>query len=205
MLIISSTQGQSPTEYHRYVVPHPGEQPPLEEEGSTTLVASGGLNKDEIRSNQVKVNETKYVLNSPSQTRMILQGSAVIFSEEPPHHRSSGDLVIPPPPSQPLYLTFDRSQVCGHSITEIPEGHKAREGATPSPGPSSNSTQPRSPSVQSGDCLPTFTSQRPSELPTAMGKQAQSNTWNVTTPYECRYVYIHNSSLLPCAGSRGST
>ncbi|XP_056230946.1 mucin-17-like [Seriola aureovittata] len=139
--------------------------------------------KDELRSDQTKLNETKCDLNSPSQTRMIVQGSAVIFSEEPPFHRSSRDLVIPPSPSQPLHLTFDPFQV---NLTS--EDHKARERAALSPGPSPNPTQPQSQSAQSGDCLPTFISQRLPEIPTTTGKQALSNTLNLnyTTPYECR-------------------
>lgn len=44
-----------------------------------------------------------------------------------------------------------------------------------------------SPLVQSVDFLPTFTSQRPTDLPTTMGKRAQSNNRN-SSPYEQRYV-----------------
>lgn len=195
VLIVASTQSQSPTEYHSFMVPHPGEQAHLEEGDSTTKGTDGGPKKDELPSDQMKLNESKFDLNSSSQTRGILQGSTVIISEEPPYHRSSREMVIPPPLSQPLHLTFHPSNVSSHAITETPEDHKAGEGSAPSPWPSvqnsdSNPTQPRSPSVQSIDCLPTFTSQRPPDLPTALGKRALSNTWNINniTPYEYRYV-----------------
>ncbi|XP_039986322.1 mucin-5AC isoform X2 [Xiphias gladius] len=193
VLIVASTQSQSPTEYHSFMVPHPGEQAHLEEGDSTTKGTDGGPKKDELPSDQMKLNESKFDLNSSSQTRGILQGSTVIISEEPPYHRSSREMVIPPPLSQPLHLTFHPSNVSSHVITETPEDHKAGEGSAPSPWPSvqnsdSNPTQPRSPSVQSIDCLPTFTSQRPPDLPTALGKRALSNTWNINniTPYEYR-------------------
>ncbi|XP_040903084.1 serine-rich adhesin for platelets isoform X3 [Toxotes jaculatrix] len=188
VLTAASTQDQALTQHHSSTVPHPGEQAHLEEEGgSTTVWASGGPKKVELST------ETKDDFNSSSQTRMILHDSTVIFSEETPYQGPSRELVAAPSLSQPLHLTFDLSQVSSRSIIESPEDYKVREGAAPSPRPSvqnseSNPTQPRSPSVQPMDCLPTFTSQRPPDLPTTMGKRALSNTWNVnnTTPYEYR-------------------
>lgn len=170
------------TEYHRSTMPHQGlarerlqrETLHLAEEGTTTtLVDSAEPKKDEPPSEQMKSNDTKN--DSSSQTRMILQGSAVIFTEEPPYYRSSGEVDVLPHLSEPSHLTFDPSKVYSHTVTESPEDH------IPSPWSSvqnsvSNPTRPRPPSVQSIDCLPTFTSQRPQDLPTAMGKRALSNT-----------------------------
>lgn len=187
VLIVACTQSQSPTEYHSPMVPHPGEQAHLEEG------ISREPNKEEPQSDQINLSETKCDSdNSSSQTRMFLQGSAVIFSEEAPYLKSSREQVIQAPLSPPLHLTFDTSQVSSHAISETLDDHKAREGAALSPWSSEpNPTQQCSPSVQSVDCLPTFTSQRPPDLPSTMGKWALSNTWNVsnTTPYEYRYVF----------------
>ncbi|XP_044057476.1 mucin-5AC isoform X3 [Siniperca chuatsi] len=215
VLMVVSTQSQAPTEYHRSTLPQPGlagEQAQREtlylgEGGATTLGASGGPKKDERPSEQMKLNETKNYLNdSSSQTRMILQGSTVIFTEEPPYYRSSGELVVSPPLSQLSHMTFDPSQVSSHTVTETPEVHKTRGRAAPSPLSSaqnseSNLTQPPPPSVQSTGFLPTFTSQRPPALPTTMGKRAQSNTRNVnnSSPYE------HSSRQTDHQGSQSST
>ncbi|KAG7224445.1 hypothetical protein INR49_015075, partial [Caranx melampygus] len=173
VLSVVLTQSQSPTEFHSSMVPQPEGQSHLEEGGSTTQAPSGGPKQQELQGNQMKLHATNCDLNSSSQTKMIVQSSAVIFSEEPPYHRS--------PKNQPLHLTFDPSQMV---ITS--ENPEAGEGAAPCPGLSPNPSQPHSPSVQSGDCLPTFTSQRPPELPTMMGKQVPSNAWNVTSSYEYR-------------------
>lgn len=171
VLMIASTQNQ---------VSNPGltGEEPLREalhlgEGSlASLGTSAG--KDEPPSERKMLNETKYDLNSSSsQTRMFLQGSTVVFSDEPT-------------------IKYGSSQGSSHTVAEIPDGHKSTEGAAPSPRssvqcPESNPAQPRPPLLQSMDCLPTFTSQRPPDLPTTMGKRAPSNTWN-TTSYERRYV-----------------
>ena len=195
ILTEASTQCQSPPENHSSMLPHLGEPAQPEEGGSATLAATDGPEKDELPSDLMKPNETKHDLNSSSQTRMILQDSTVTFSEEPPHQGTSKEVDIPSPLGQPLHLTFHPPQVSSHAVTETPEDHKARAGAAASPWQSvqnseSNLTQPLSSSVQSIDCLPTFTSQRPPDLPTTLGRRALSNTWNVnnTTAYEYRYV-----------------
>ncbi|XP_078103280.1 uncharacterized protein LOC144515955 isoform X1 [Sander vitreus] len=143
VLMVATTQSQAPTEYQKSTKPGLG----VDQSQRETKPQ-----KDEPPSVQMKLNVTKY--DSSSQTRMILQGSAVIFTEETPYFRSSGEPVA------------------------TPEDHKA---SAQSPWSSvqnseSNPTRPRVPSVQSADCLPTFTSQRPQNLPTAMGKRALSNT-----------------------------
>lgn len=74
---------------------------------------------------------------------------------------------------------------------ETPEDHKAREGVAPCLWSLvQNSESNLTPSLQSIDFLPTFTSQRPPDLPTTMGKRALSNTRNVNNnaPYDHRYV-----------------
>lgn len=165
----TSTQNQDPAEDHKSTVSHQqlaGEalmgKPPVEDGAKTPR------EKDELK----KLNETKNdVKESSSQTRMILQGSAVIFTEEPAHHRTSGG------------LTFDPSQV----ETQAPEDHKPRAtGQTPWAEPNMTRTSP--PSLPCDDFLPTFTSQRPPDLPTATGTRAASNTRDDchTCPYEHR-------------------
>lgn len=152
------------------------------EEGDT----SGGSKKDELLSEQIKLNDIKYDLNdSSSQTRKTVQGSTVIFSEESSYYKSSGEVAVPPSLSQASNLTITPSLVSSHTITETPMDHEAREGSTPSPWSSVQNTesdpmQPCPPLLQSIDCLPTFISQRPPDLPTTMGKLALSNTWNVS-------------------------
>ena len=181
---VASIQSQSPAEDHSSMVPHQGEQPPLQEEHCTSPGTSGGPKIDELPSNQMKSNETNNALNSSSQSRMILQGSTLIFSEEPACSRASRELVIPAPLRQPLHLTFDPSVASSHAFTETQEDRKAAgAGAAPSPW--------RSPSVPSVDRLPTFTSQRPPDLPTTMGEQAPSNSWNVSSNAPCEYRYVY--------------
>ncbi|XP_074497072.1 uncharacterized protein LOC141771067 [Sebastes fasciatus] len=161
VLMVASTQSRAPTESNRSTMPHPGlagEQSHRETlypaEGGDAATAtpgvSGGSKKDD----------------SSSQTRMIVQGSAVVFTEETPYYRSSGERGVP------SHMTFS------HTVTETPEDQKTR---APSPWSSvqnseSHPTRPRPPSAQSIDCLPTFTSQRPQDLPTTTGKRALSNT-----------------------------
>ncbi|KAM8769181.1 uncharacterized protein AB9X84_000166 isoform 1-T1 [Acanthopagrus schlegelii] len=157
----TSTQNQDPAEDHRSTASHRQLRGDEAHMGTLPRVEDGATTPREKTKNDVK--------ESSSQTRMILQGSAVIFTEEPAHYRTSGG------------LTFDPSQV----VTETPEDHKPR-----APGQKSwaepNMTQTSSPSVQSVDFLPTFTSQRPPDLPTATGKRAPSNTRDDchTSPYE---------------------
>lgn len=169
VLMGTSTQSQDPAEDHRSTVSH--QQLTGEAHMGTFPVEDGAKTlreKDELK----KLNETKNDVNeSSSQTRMILQGSAVIFTEEPAHHRTSGG------------LTFDPSQV----ETQTPEDHKPRAtGQKPWAEPNMTRTSP--PSLQSVDFLPTFTSQRPPDLPSATGTRAPSNTRDDchTSPYEHR-------------------
>jgi len=89
--------------------------------------------------------------DSSSNTRMVLQGSSVIFAGEKPHY------------GQHSHVTFDPSQVSGHRVTETSEDHRA--------GASCQNAE-----SNPVDRLPTFTSQRPHDLPTAAGQQAASNT-----------------------------
>nr|XP_043887646.1 mucin-17 isoform X1 [Solea senegalensis] len=171
VLIVECTQSQYPAE------PHLGEQSHLEEGGATnTSRASGWPKKDEAMHDPT----------SSSQTKMALQGSTVIFSEEPPHLRSSKEL--PSPLSLPFHVNLDPSQASGHPFTNY---QKARAMTTQRPSvqySESNFPQQHSPSLQSIDSLPTFTSQRPPDLPTSMGKCGLSNivTVNNTTPKEYR-------------------
>ncbi|XP_042342019.1 mucin-5AC-like [Plectropomus leopardus] len=160
VLIIASAHAQAPTEHHRSTGPDLREQaqretPHLVEGGATTGGVSVASKKDE--------SEQTTFSDSP-QTQMILQGSAVVFTEDTSHCRSPGDLLTPLHPSQVS------------SRTETPEDHQA-----PSPWSSlqtseSNLARPRPASVQSVDCLPTFTSQRPQHLPSAISKQAPPNS-----------------------------
>ncbi|XP_029923211.1 mucin-5AC-like isoform X3 [Myripristis murdjan] len=186
VLMVVSAQSQAPTEYHSATVSDPGlsrdEAPYLGEGGVMAPRISGGPQKVEPPKEEMKFSETEgHELDSLSERKMSLRGST-ICSEEPLNYESSGALRLPP--TQPLPMTSDLPAAC-HTVTEAPEGYKAREELSMSC-PWSSLCSPdsiasaRPPSVQSVDCLPTFTSQRPADLPTAMGKRALSNTWNVT-------------------------
>ncbi|XP_069390953.1 platelet binding protein GspB isoform X2 [Paralichthys olivaceus] len=186
---VASTQIQSPAKNLGSKVPHQGEQSHLQEECSTSSGTSGGPKIDELPNNQMESIETN---NSSSQSKMIVQGSTLTFSEEPPYTR---EIVIPAHLRQPLHVTFDPFLASSHAFTESQEDRKAGEGAAPSPW--------CSPSVQSIDCLPTFTSQRPPDLPTTLGKQAPSNSWNVSGIIPCEYREQHQQDFT-CPQSRPS-
>lgn len=143
-------------------------------------VDTSGLKNYVLTSEQIKLNYLKYGLNdSSSQTRMNLQGSTVMLSEESYYCRSSGEASVPPVLNQASNLTVSPFLVYSHTVSETPMDHEAGEGLTPSPRSSIQNTK-SDPMQQFVDCLPTFTSQRPPDLPTTTGKLAPSNTWSVS-------------------------
>lgn len=187
VLMVVSTQTQAPKEHQSLMVPYTGLEAQREaswqgEGGITALGASGGPMEDEPTQEQIKLNNNNHDLEAcSSQSRMFLQDSSVIFSGETPHYECSTGPAPLPHPSDPSHVSFDHQQVYSHAVTET------RDRTAPSPwlpsqsrGP--NPIPPRPPSVQSLDCLPTFTSQRPVDLLTAMGKQALSNTLSAYIP-----------------------
>ncbi|TKS80563.1 Pleckstrin -like proteiny domain-containing family G member 3 [Collichthys lucidus] len=147
----------APTEDYRSTMPHGG--------GATTQKKDG--------------RPTEEMNKSPSQPKMIVQGSKVIFTEEPTYYIASEE------PGQPSHMTFDPSQVSTQTVAETPEDHKARGPRSWVQTSEPNLTQPCPPSVQSVDILPTFTSQRPPDIPSATGTQAL-NVSN-TSPYGHRF------------------
>lgn len=166
MPMVPHKHNQAPTEPHPGLV---GEQAHgttlyLLEGGTTTPGASGGPKRDERPCEQMKLNKTKTDGNaSSSQTSLIQQGPTVIFTDGP--------------------------LVSGHTVTETPENHIAGAHASPwswAQKSEPHQTKSRPSLVQSVDFLPTFTSQRPPDLPTTMGKRALSNTRN-SSPYKQRY------------------
>ncbi|XP_068172613.1 serine-rich adhesin for platelets [Antennarius striatus] len=180
-LMVTSTQSQGPPEPYR-----PAEQVCkgtvyLVGGCASTVEPSQGSEKDETINENIELNETKNVVDySSSQTRMSLQGSTVIFTG-PVYYESGGEL------GQSVHLTFDPTQVSLRTAAEpVEDGQTVvspwswAQNSEPLP------TQTRPPSVQSVDFLPTFTSQRPSGLPTTKGKWALSNSWNENnaSPYE---------------------
>ncbi|XP_069017073.1 mucin-2 [Embiotoca jacksoni] len=106
---------------------------------------------------------------------------------------SSGETVISPTPSQPSQVTFEPSQVYCHTETEEAPPSLRSSGQNSE----SNPTQRRPPSV---DCLPTFTSQKPPDLPTTLGKHAPSNACNVNSANE----WNHREPDEPSSGSSTS-
>ncbi|XP_027136068.1 mucin-12 isoform X2 [Larimichthys crocea] len=146
----------APTEDYRSTMPHGG--------GATTQKKDG--------------RPTEEMNESPSQPKMIVQGSKVIFTEEPTYYSASRE------PGHPSHMTFDPSQVSTRTVAETPEDHKARGLRSSVQTSEPNLTQPCPPLVQS-DFLPTFTSQRPPDLPTATGRQALNVS--DTSPYEHRF------------------
>ncbi|XP_029374353.1 uncharacterized protein plekhg2 isoform X2 [Echeneis naucrates] len=160
-LTVTTMQWQSPPEYQSSVV-HPGQQSQLE--------------KDELQTEQIKGNKTKFDLNYSFQSRMTVQGSAVIFSEGISDCRSSREQVISPELNESLPPTFEAFQVSSCSKAENPD---RKEGAASSSGPSPSPSQPRPPSAQTGDCQLPFISQRPTDVPTTIGN---SNSYENREP-----------------------
>ncbi|CAJ1066262.1 uncharacterized protein plekhg2 isoform X3 [Xyrichtys novacula] len=146
------------------------------------LGPSEGQKKDVLPCGQTKVNETKSELNdSSSQTRVILQGSAVTFTEQPHYCISTEEPLVPSTPSWPLNTTSDPSQVFSHTVTETAEDQAVKiEEAD------SGFTQPSPPSPQSTDFLPMLTSQMPPAISATQGKLAQTNARDDgnPSPYE---------------------
>lgn len=99
----------------------------------------------------------------------------------------------PSPVVPPSSLTFDPSQVSGPVVAEPPENHTAGGHASPQSWAvksEPHQTKSSPPSLPSADLLPTFTSQRPPDLPTAASKRAPSNCRNISNSclQEQRYV-----------------
>ncbi|XP_026234121.1 uncharacterized protein plekhg2 isoform X3 [Anabas testudineus] len=166
----------------------PRQTPHLEEEGTMNLERSGGWGKDELTSEQTKMNDKKCDLTDSSlQTRMTLQGSAVIFSEES-YYRSLDEVAGPPPLNQDSNLTFNPS------LVPIPTGdYEAKEGSAPSPWSScenseSSPTQSCPVLGQSIDCLPILT-----DLSTTTDKQALSNTLKEHREQDQQESGLHSS------------
>lgn len=82
--------------------------------------------------------------------------------------------------SSSIVIFTEGSPMSGHIVTKS-LGMEEDESSW------SHQTKGHSTLVQSVDFLPTFTSQRPTDLPSTMGKPAQSNNRN-SSPYEQRYV-----------------
>lgn len=185
MVTVAPTESQALSDPHPGLAGGPAHEARLHllDGGATTLGFSGGPKSEELPSEQMKLNDTKTEGNSSSsQTSLILQDSAVVFTEGP------SELVVPP-----SNLTFDPSPVSCLVVTEPPENHTAGEHASPrswAPKSEPHQTQSRPPSLPSADLLPTFTSQRPPDLPATTSKRALSNPRNVNNscPYEQRYV-----------------
>ncbi|XP_030600593.1 uncharacterized protein plekhg2 isoform X2 [Archocentrus centrarchus] len=145
-------------ECNRAASPHPAstrqqaqrETRSLADEGSTEL-------KNELQDKTLE--EKKYDTNEYSED------SVGNFSES----RSSGELAGPP-----SLMTSEPSVSC-RALTETRGDRRSREEAAPDP---SDPTQSCPSSVQSADRLPTFTSRRPPDLLTTLGKQASSDSWN---------------------------
>lgn len=99
---------------------------------------------------------------------------------------------VPPPQTlQKSSASYDSSQ----TVSDLQEGHRTEARTTLT---SDQSVQSRPPSVQSIDCLPTFTSQRPSELPTTMGRRAQPTT---TLPGDSSRIPGLQASAFPTSTS----
>ncbi|KAM4627696.1 uncharacterized protein ACJ7VT_002650 [Polymixia lowei] len=188
VVMVVSTQTQAPTEYRSSAVLDPGlardeahgEAPYHGEGGYTALGLSGGPKKDKSPKEDMMQNETED--DSSLQTKTYLCDSATAKYEPT---QAPG---LPQPHSDPSHVTFDLAAAC-QTVAEAPEGSDAeRGGMESSPFPSAGGQDPnptpppsRPLSVQSVDCLPTFTSQRPADLPATMGKRALS-TANTTPP-----------------------
>ncbi|XP_054455178.1 serine/arginine repetitive matrix protein 2 [Anoplopoma fimbria] len=131
-LVLVEASAQSPAESNRHTMPQSQRETPQLEEG--------GAKAEEPLNERLK--------GSSSQTRMLLHGSAVIFTEESSYNGSSGERG-----HMSQHMTFDPSQGSSHTVTET----AAR---APSPWLSVQNSNP-------AERLPTFTSRRPQDLPAA--------------------------------------
>ncbi|KAF7650690.1 hypothetical protein LDENG_00121720 [Lucifuga dentata] len=190
VLMVVSAQTQAPKEYQNSMVLHPD---------LSTEEVSGGPKEDKPTRVQMKLNSSND--DDSSSSRMFLQDSSVIFSGETLHYESSRE-----PANYPVHVTFDHQQVYSHAGTE------ARDRPAPSTwsqvqSPDPNPTPPCPTSVQSVDCLPTFTSQRPADLLMAMGKRVLSNSWNTntTSPYDHSSREPNQQDLQSLATQPGSS
>lgn len=191
-----STQGQTPTDQSSFILQNPDvakEETQVEavhpgDRGTTVLITSVRPKIDEPQSNQITLNEKKNDLcDSKSQDRICLQDSEEVYG--PTNHAASAVSL-----KQLSYMTFDSLQQGScHKVTDHLQCHKAKEGATPSPEEfvQSLDSTPSQPCPLSLGYLPVFTSQRPPDLPTTMGKRRLSKTWNVrdTAPDDYGYVW----------------
>lgn len=92
------------------------------------------------------------------------------------------------PPCQQMKLNEQKTDGNVSSSTVIfTEGSPVSGGTQEHTSPWSHQTKAHSTLVQSVDFLPTFTSQRPTDLPTTVGNRTQSNNRN-SSPCEQRYV-----------------
>lgn len=120
--------------------------------------------------------DDKDVQRIPADHTTTLKASGGPTEDDPPCHQIQ--LNEPKTDGNVSSSTVIFTEVSGHVVTKT---LGMQEPASPW------SHQTHSTLVQSVDFLPTFTSQRPTDLPTTMGKWAQSNNRN-SSPYEQRYV-----------------
>ncbi|XP_076002268.1 uncharacterized protein LOC142995181 isoform X2 [Genypterus blacodes] len=198
VLMVVSTQTEAPKEHQCLKMPHPGLEAQREsfwrgEGGVTALGASGSPMEVKPAQEPIKFNNNNNhdLEDCSPQSGMFLQDS----SEIPQYESPTG-----PPPlphlSYPSNVSFDHQQVYSHIVTKTMD----RTASSPQSLFQSQGLDliPRPPTVQSEDCLPTFTNQRPVDLPTAMGKQGLSNSWDAYTPsiYDHREPNQHDPGVL---------
>lgn len=113
-------------------------------------------------------------------------------SEKTNDMKTEGNSSSPSPVVPPSSLTFDPSRVSGLVVVEPPENHTAGGHASPQSWAvksEPHQTKSSPPSLPSADLLPTFTSQRPPDPPTAASERAPSNCRNINSCLqERRYV-----------------
>ncbi|XP_034556248.1 proline-rich protein 36-like [Notolabrus celidotus] len=172
VLMLAHNQSQAQTEGDRSVIPGPSPA------CAQTLPRLEGLKKEE----QSKVHETACAVKDSAQTRMILQGSSVAFTDQPHYCISSGELAFASPPSQPPRVTSDPSQ----GFSQVQPSPRS-----PAQNAESNPARPP-PSPQS------------SAVSAAQSKVAPSHTRDVRNPsqYELREP-DHQSSRNPSPYSGG--
>lgn len=175
VLTASSTQSQTPTEQNLVLAEEEAQREAVQHaEGDASILGScGRRKKDDPRSDQMTLNETKCDFNQSLCTSMCLQGS-------PGFSGSTDHLTAPASLKQPSYMIFDASKGPGETLPDPPQGHKSGKGAAPSP--ESKPPQRCPPSLQAINCPPTFTNQRPAERPPAGRGHARSNTWTTRPP-----------------------
>lgn len=186
VVMMISSQNQASADYQSCMLVDPGlardtvqrEAPYQGQTGSGALGVSEGPKKFESSEGEMLHGAEG---DSSSQAKMCPHDSTAVPLKQMPDNELPEAPLRPQSPRQPLPVNVDPIPT-SQTVGETTEGSKCREVVPPHPWSSDQipAPTPPPPLVQSMDCLPTFTSQRPANLPTTMSRWALSNAWSAT-------------------------